>query len=214
LEFSLRAVSGPVAFELRHPGVDRMPDTSRKPVVLLFLACFLLGGSAAFAYQPEPAPENDEVEEPEPAPEEVSPLLFEPETAEQYFDAVLISLRLALPNLARQYLEGFMELEPDDEVLLELRDRHGPAVFLNLANQRELRPLSTELLDRVNAAFRRRAEDPIASTRWSPTWPARRGSGKPPSSRSATPGRSSSLVFCSTCAIRPGPTCTACWSTC
>lgn len=89
-----------------------------------------------------------------------SPFLEEPKTVDEFFNAVTFSIRLARPNLARRYLEGMMGLSPDDETLLQLRDKYGPGVFLKLANVPELQPLSTELLDRVNEAFRRRGADP------------------------------------------------------
>lgn len=91
---------------------------------------------------------------------EESPLLVEPKTPEELFDAALLMVKLARLKLARQYLEGFIKTQPDDDLLLKLRDEHPAGVFLRLAGIKELQPLSTQLLERVNAAFRRQAVDP------------------------------------------------------
>ncbi|MCA9116602.1 MAG: hypothetical protein KDA79_16080, partial [Planctomycetaceae bacterium] len=107
--------------------------------------------------QPSPADENSAGTQ---SREEESPLLREPQTVEQHFDAAVLMLKLARPGLTRRYLQGMMELNPDDGQLLLLRDKHGPAIFLKLANVQELRPLSTQLLDRINQAFRQRGTDP------------------------------------------------------
>ena len=91
---------------------------------------------------------------------EESPFLIEPKTVEEFFHAVTFSVDLGRPALARRYLDGMMALNPDDQALLALRDKHGPAIFLKLANVPELRPTSTQLLVRANEAFRRRGADP------------------------------------------------------
>ena len=117
-------------------------------VVLVFLGA--LGSSAIFAQPPA-----DEA----PAEEE-SPLLVEPETPEDAFEAAMLMQRLGRPGLARRYLTQFLNANPDEALLLKLRDKHGPAVFLRLANDRALQPESKTLLDQVNAAFRKRGADP------------------------------------------------------
>eukprot|EP00913_Durusdinium_trenchii_P023428 g22006.t1 len=91
---------------------------------------------------------------------EESPLLIEPKTPDEFFKAAILMHRLARPNLARGYLQKLMDTNPDDAALLKLRDAHGPAPFLRLSNSKALRPLSSELLKRVNAAFRKRGADP------------------------------------------------------
>ena len=87
-------------------------------------------------------------------------LLREPETPAEFLRATLQAQSLGRPNLARLYLQRFLELNPDDETLLALRDEHGPAAFSRLANQPELQPLSTQLADRINEVFRRRGASP------------------------------------------------------
>lgn len=93
-------------------------------------------------------------------PLEDNPLLVEPRSAETLMDAVVLMTDLARPGLARLYLEKLLELNPDDATLLKLRDKHGPAMFLRLSNDKNLQPESVTLLDKVNAAFRKGATDP------------------------------------------------------
>ena len=95
----------------------------------------------------------------QPAPE-TSPLLTEPTGPEELFRATSLMYRLARPNLARKYLQQLLDSKPDEKTLLQLRDRHGPAIFLQLAGAKELQPLSQQLLKQVNAAFRKRGADP------------------------------------------------------
>ncbi|WP_166830845.1 HEAT repeat domain-containing protein [Thalassoroseus pseudoceratinae] len=100
------------------------------------------------AQQPADDAEND------------SPLLIEPETPEAAFDAARLMIRLGRPELSRTYLQQFLDSNPDDALLLKLREKFGPGVFLNLDNNKALRPESTQLLDRVNEVFRKNASDP------------------------------------------------------
>jgi len=106
------------------------------------------GGPAAQAADPF-LPEADE-----------SFLLTEPTTPEEFFRAAVLAQRIARPNLARGYLQGFLASNPDDDLILRLRDEYGPGVFARLAIQRELQPLSTQLADRVADVFKRRGGDP------------------------------------------------------
>lgn len=89
-----------------------------------------------------------------------TPLLKEPKTPEEMFAAAVLMVDLARPELALQYLEQFDATSPDDEMLIKLRDKHGTADFLKLSFAKELQPLSTILLERLNAATKRQAEDP------------------------------------------------------
>ncbi len=114
------------------------------------------------------APAQDATEEAQPAgkatsgaPLEDNPLLTEPRTPQTLMDAVVLMTDLARPGLARLYLEKLLETNPDGETLLKLRDKHGPALFLRLSNDKRLQPESITLLDQVNAAFRKGATDPV-----------------------------------------------------
>ena len=88
-----------------------------------------------------------------------SPLPAEPKTPEQLFDAVLLTLQLNRPDVARRYLEAFVASSPSDEFLLDLRARYGTVTFLQLARTKELQPTSQDLLDRVRQAATSRMAD-------------------------------------------------------
>ena len=93
-------------------------------------------------------------------PKVESPLVVEPETPEEIFDAAIFMVDLARPEVAKLYLQKFVDGNPPDELLLALREKHGPSIFLKLSNIEELQPLSLELLKRHNAAFAKFARDP------------------------------------------------------
>ncbi len=94
-----------------------------------------------------------------------SPLLTEPQDPEALFDAVVLMLDLDRPGLALRYLKQVLAEEPDDATILKMRDKHGPAVFLELSNDKRLQPDSIALLDRMNEAFRQYAADPARMDR-------------------------------------------------
>lgn len=96
---------------------------------------------------------------------EPSPLLTEPKSPEALFDAVVLMLDLDRPNLALKYTLELLEQDPDEATILRMRDKHGPAVFLELANDKRLQPASIDLLDRMNEAFRKYAADPARMDR-------------------------------------------------
>lgn len=123
--------------------------------VLCCMAASARAQDAAAEAQADPA--ADAAAQP---PKVTSPLVTEPTTPEELFDAVVLMVDLARPEVAKLYLTKFMESDPQDDVLLALREKHGPAVFLKLSNIEELQPLSIELLTRNNDAFARFARDP------------------------------------------------------
>jgi len=96
---------------------------------------------------------------------EPSPLLTEPQDPEALFDAVVLMLDLDRPGLALQYMKQLLAEDPDDATILKMRDKHGPAVFLELSNDERLQPASITLLDRMNEAFRQYAADPTRMDR-------------------------------------------------
>lgn len=124
------------------------------PVFLLLLTVVPV---AVTAQPPDPA--DGSVVQAQPVVSD-SPLLTEPDTPEGLFDAVVLMLDLNRPNLTRQYLRALMAANPDDAAILKMRDKHGPAVFLKLANDRRYQPASTQLLKKMNDAFRNFAFDP------------------------------------------------------
>jgi hypothetical protein len=95
-----------------------------------------------------------------PAVGAASPLPAEPKTPEQLFDAVLLTLQLNRPDVARRYLEAFVASAPGDDFLLDLRNKYGTATFMQLARTKELQPASQDLLDRVRQVALARVADP------------------------------------------------------
>lgn len=89
-----------------------------------------------------------------------SPLLVEPETPVEIFQAALTMVDLGSFDLARQYLDLLLSKKPTDDQLLEIREKFNSATLLRLANSRDLRPASETLLNAVNAATKRRSTDP------------------------------------------------------
>lgn len=99
-------------------------------------------------------------EEATPAAPESSPLAREPRNAEEYFDAVLLMVRLDRPQLALRYLDELLALDPDADTLLALREKHGTGTFLQLARMESLRPQSQDLLQKLTEASLARINDP------------------------------------------------------
>ncbi|MBQ15592.1 MAG: hypothetical protein CMJ65_00565 [Planctomycetaceae bacterium] len=127
----------------------RFPD--RVVVIITLIAMGWSGG--AFPAQPPPAAVQPTVEEAQKSP------LVDPTTPEALFDAVVLMIDLGRPNLARAYMQRLLRLKPDDAALLRMRDKHGPAGFLRLANLVSLQPESVTLLQAMNSGFARFAAD-------------------------------------------------------
>jgi HEAT repeat protein len=131
-----------------------MPSAFHKSL-LTFAACCVLAAAPQWVQaQDAPAAAGSN------ATAEKSPLPLEPKTPEELFDATLLMVDLARLDFAKSYLAKFLESQPDDELLLKLRDQYGPATFVKLSNIKELRPLSTRLLEMNNRAFSKYANDP------------------------------------------------------
>lgn len=87
-------------------------------------------------------------------------LLSKPETPAQLLQTVIQLTGLGHASSAKPYLDQLLKANLDQETLLKLRDEHGPAAFLSLANNKTLQPESVTLLDQMEAAFRAYATDP------------------------------------------------------
>ena len=122
---------------------------------ILCLACMVTVGVSPVGVSPAGAQTSTK----KPVVER-SPLLKEPTTPEESFAASVLMVDLARLDLAAKYLDQFQESEPDDSLLLRLRDKHGTAEFLKLAATKELQPGAMTLLEQLNAAARKQAEDP------------------------------------------------------
>ena len=115
------------------------------------------------ASKPQTATQPDAAKPPAPGSTEAaeeSPLLVEPKTPGEFFDAAVLTDRLYRPSLAKRYLEKLLQSNPSDDVLIELRNKYGPGVFLHLADEQALKPVGTQLLEKVTSALRKHEEDP------------------------------------------------------
>lgn len=118
-------------------------------------AIVLAVGLAAIAQETPEAP-AEQVE----LATEPSPLLHEPNTPEAMFSAVLLMVDLGRLDLASRYLAQFVELNPDEELLIKLRDQHGTGEFLKLSRIPELKANAVGLLNQLSQASRKLAADP------------------------------------------------------
>lgn len=89
-----------------------------------------------------------------------SPLPRAPETADEFFDAALLMVNLGRLDLAADYLQGLLNLNPDDQTLLDLREKHGTGTFLRLSRLEALQPAGGELMQRLTAAALAQLNDP------------------------------------------------------
>lgn len=162
----LGSVGKPVGRIALASGSSGKPWASARRLVVfrqsLAVLLILLLSMNSFTHAQEAADEPPSADKAkDDVPPEDNPLLTEPRTPQTLMDAVVLMTDLARPGLARLYLEKLLETNPDDETLLKLRDKHGPAMFLRLSNDKRLQPESITLLERVNAAFRKGATDPV-----------------------------------------------------
>ena len=152
-----------------------MPPARIRFRTLALVLALYAGGYALAIAQPEAAPRLQSSRQPQPAkqPEAAkqptsepaddlseSPLLVEPKTPTEFFDAAVLTDRLYRPALTKRYLEKLLQSNPSDDVLLDMRAKYGPAVFLHLAGEPALKPAGPQLLERVMAALRKHEEDP------------------------------------------------------
>jgi HEAT repeat protein len=61
--------------------------------------------------------------------------------------------------LARRYVEKFLQSNPSDAVLLEVRDKYGPGLFLRFAHSPDLQPAGARVAELTTAVTRKRNED-------------------------------------------------------
>lgn len=132
----------------------------RSFAVVLCLWC-----THAAVAQENPAPSGQAAESPDSAQSlkskaPASPLVGEPGTPEELFEAALLMVNIARPELARNYLDKLLEADLTDELLLSLREKHGSGAFLRLTGVKQLHPAADNLLQRANAAFARAAVSP------------------------------------------------------
>jgi HEAT repeat protein len=68
--------------------------------------------------------------------------------------------RTGQPARAVPYLEAFLQREPDDETMIEIRDKLGVGAFLRLGDQPATKTYASRLVERLNEAQRRFATRP------------------------------------------------------
>ncbi|OYW23156.1 MAG: hypothetical protein B7Z55_03820, partial [Planctomycetales bacterium 12-60-4] len=125
----------------------------------LLAVCLCAAFASLVPLHAQPEPADDSSTSTLPAAVEPSPLLKEPGTPEEMFDAAVLLIDLARFDLAKLYLQQFADSEPSDELLQTLRDRHGTAEFLRMTRIPELKSVAQPLLNRLNEASRKQAED-------------------------------------------------------
>ncbi len=84
----------------------------------------------------------------------------EPTTPLELWDAADYLVRTGQVAQAVPYLNKFMQSQPDDDMLLAIRDRYGARSILRLEDYPETRPLARPLVDRLAEAARRNATRP------------------------------------------------------
>ncbi len=152
-------------YALAQPGAKKGPRPATKPAAPA--AKPAAKGAQPGADDAAPADQNAPAKgpiapgapaKPEP-PVEESPLLTEPKTPAELFDAAVLCDRLYRPRLAKQYLQKFLQSNPADDVLLALRDKYGPALFLRFSHNPDLQPVGSQVATLTTAATRKRNED-------------------------------------------------------
>lgn len=126
-------------------------------IALVFL-CALSTPSSVWSQEPPPATTPETTTATGLTADDL--LLSKPETPEQLMQAVVQLTDLGHAASAKAYLDQLLKGNPDDELILKLRDKYGPAAFLRLANNKKLQPESITLLKKMESAFRAYATDP------------------------------------------------------
>ena len=84
----------------------------------------------------------------------------QPETPSELWNAITYLTRVGRTDQALPLLDRFVESDPDDATLLEIRDRYGVGSILRLEDDPRTAPRVAELLVRINDAAARAARDP------------------------------------------------------
>jgi CheY-like chemotaxis protein len=84
----------------------------------------------------------------------------EPKTPLETWEVVSYLIRVGQPDQAAPYIKKFLDLNPDDAAMLEVRDTYGVGSILALSDYPETRPFAKTLADRLAQASIRMATDP------------------------------------------------------
>lgn len=88
-----------------------------------------------------------------------SPLVVNPRSPDELFEATILMVDIARLDLAKLYLDKLLEEQLDDDLLIAMRDKYGPGAILKLVQVPQLKAAATRLLDLSNAAAVKRASD-------------------------------------------------------
>jgi hypothetical protein len=92
-------------------------------------------------------------------------LLSNPSAPAEYARAAKLLADLSESELSKMYLKRILSANLDSDQLADLGDKFGSALFLDLANRKDLQPEASELAKAVLAAVNKRLEDPERITR-------------------------------------------------
>jgi len=95
-----------------------------------------------------------------PAGIEPSPILEDPRTPGELFDAVVLLVELARLDIAPVYLQAFVDANPSDADLIALRDEYGTGEFLRMTKVPQLEALALPLIVRLNQISKTQSQDP------------------------------------------------------
>jgi CheY-like chemotaxis protein len=98
------------------------------------------------------------VEQADPAVKAV--LATEPTTPSELTRAAKILADLNKPKLSREFLQRVLAANLDEKQLADLAEKHGSALFMNLAERPELQPEAKQLSEAVLSAVNQQLQDP------------------------------------------------------
>ncbi len=84
----------------------------------------------------------------------------QPRTPLEFWDAADYLVRSGQPKVAAPYVDAFLKANPDDNTLLQIRDQFGVGSILRLAEDPATAPFAQPVLDRLQAAVARIANQP------------------------------------------------------
>lgn len=90
----------------------------------------------------------------------------EPRTPMESWEVASYLIRIGQPGQAASYIKRFLDANPDDATLLEVRDTYGTGTILRLSDYPETRPFARPMADRLAGASVRTATDPSRMDRF------------------------------------------------
>ena len=108
------------------------------------------------AETPEAAPDTPKAVEVPPPPG----FSRVPRTPAELWEVIDYMTRAGQATQSVPYIKQFLAIEPDDAAMLALRDQFGEGSFLSLADLDATRPYAKPVVDRLNGAIVRHANDP------------------------------------------------------